>query len=436
MKRILAAFMAIVIFFSILSINAAAEEPSAETSSDSSVLYNLQTKSFIVEKNADDEIFCGFLPRLMICVLLVESGEDLETEITVAENTRKNTPQYSSADIKDGERISLGDLMNAVLVGNSQEASVALAFHLSEDGTLESVIKKINEKAEIIGAENTVFTNVTGYYDSSNPGKTTARDVAIICSYAIELDYILDRSDITFTMLTVDGVTRPLYTRNSMIESASSYYYRRATGLGVSGDTNGGYSAASTILNNNSRFLAVNFSKTGLGYVLTDTVNLLKYALEAYEIREIVAKNAPVTEVEVRLGRDADYAVLYAENSVTASLPKSAEDEDIVLQFEDFASQITAPVEPGDSYGFAVYYYNDTEVGRTRLIARTTINLDLIAYYSDEIGNLFKNPLLWAAIIVVIILLVTYLIMSNISKSNKNKDEKIRRKNRIHGKIK
>ena len=93
MKRILAAFMAIVIFFSILSINAAAEEPSAETSSDSSVLYNLQTKSFIVEKNADNEIFCGFLPRLMICVLLVESGEDLETEITVAENTRKNTPQ-------------------------------------------------------------------------------------------------------------------------------------------------------------------------------------------------------------------------------------------------------------------------------------------------------------------------------------------------------
>ena len=212
MKRILAAFMAIVIFFSILSINAAAEEPSAETSSDSSVLYNLQTKSFIVEKNADNEIFCGFLPRLMICVLLAESGEDLETEITVAENTRKNTPQYSSADIKDGERISLGDLMNAVLVGNSQEASVALAFHLSEDGTLESVIKKINEKAEIIGAENTIFTNVTGYYDSSNPGKTTARDVAIICSYAIELDYILVRSDITFTMLTVDGVTRPLYT--------------------------------------------------------------------------------------------------------------------------------------------------------------------------------------------------------------------------------
>lgn len=436
MKKIISVLLAVILIFSLFAHPVFAEEFSSETKSDCSVLYNLQTKTFLVEKNADAEIFCGFLPRLMVCILLVESKENLDTEITVAESTRKNTPQYSSADIRDGDKITLGDLMNAVLVGNSQEASVALAFHLSEDGTLSSVVDKINEKAKSIGAENTVFTNVTGYYDKGNPGKTTARDAAIICTYALGLDYILDRSDITFTMLKVNGTTKPLYTRNSMIETSSSYYYKRATGLAVSGDTAGGFAAASTILNNNSRFLALNFSKTGLGYVLSDTVSLLRYALEAYEVRKLTDKNAPVTEVKVRLGSDADYAMLYAESEVKASLPKNITDEDITVEFEDFESEITAPVESGSAYGFAVYYYNGEEIGRTKLIARTSIKRDLVAYYSDEIAGLFKNPLLWVAVAVVIILLTVFLVMSRISKNKKTKDEKIRRSSRVHGKLK
>lgn len=420
---------------SLFTVSPNAEELSSDTLSEGSVLYNLQTKSFLLEKNADKEIFCGFLPRLTVCILLTESGENLETEITVEKSTRANTPQYSSADIKDGDRISLGDLMTAVLIGNSQEAAVAIAFHLSEDGTLDSFIKKMNEKAKEIGAVNTVFTNVTGYNDKNKPSKTTLRDAAAICSYAIGLDYILDRSDTAYTLLTVNGTSRPLYTKNSLVESSSAYYYRRATGLAVSGDNSGGYTAASTILNNNSRFLALNYSDK-LDSALSDTIKLLKYAIEAYEIRDIINKNSPITEVGVKLGKDSDYVVLYSDSDVKVSLPKTVKDEEIAVQYEDVPPVISAPVESGTAYGFAVYYYNGVEIGRTTLTARTNITLDLIAYYTEEISSLFKNPLLWVAIGVVILLLLLYLIASNISKSNKKKKEKTKRKDRVHGKLK
>ena len=99
-------------------------------------------------------------------------------------------------------------------------------------------------------------------------------------------------------------------------------------------------------------------------------------------------------------------------------------------------SVISAPVESGTPYGFAVYYYNDVEIGRTTLTARTDIALDLIAYYTEEISSLFKNPLLWVAIGVVLFLLIVYLIVSKISQSNKTKREKSKRKDRIHGKLK
>ena len=194
MKKISAFFLALVLTVCLFTLPISAEELSAETASDGSVLYNVQTQTFLVEKNADDEIFCGFLPRLVLAIMLTESKADLEEVIAVPSGTRAQTPQFSSADLKDGDKISLGDLISAMLIGNSQEASVAVALYMS-DGNLSSIIAQMNEKAKTVGAENTVFTNVTGYNDRQNPAKTTLRDVVKICTYALTVDGILDRSE-------------------------------------------------------------------------------------------------------------------------------------------------------------------------------------------------------------------------------------------------
>lgn len=434
MKKISAFFLALVLTVCLFTLPISAEELSAETASDGSVLYNVQTQTFLVEKNADDEIFCGFLPRLVLAIMLTESKADLEEVIAVPSGTRAQTPQFSSADLKDGDKISLGDLISAMLIGNSQEASVAVALYMS-DGNLSSIIAQMNEKAKTVGAENTVFTNVTGYNDRQNPAKTTLRDVVKICTYALTVDGILDRSDIAYTLLTVNGITRPLYTKNSMVESSSVYYYKRATGLAVSGDANSGFVAVSTVLNNNSRFLAVNYSKNSLSNAFTDTVKLLRYSLEAYEVRELVKKNDPVTEVTVRLGKDSDFMVLYAEEGIKVSLPKTAKAEDIKVSYEEIPDDIKAPISSGDAFGYAVYRYNGVEIGRTELISRTNISVDLIAHYTDEIAGLFKNPLLWIAIVAVLVLLATYLFLAGASRRKRNKDDKIKKKRRVHGKL-
>lgn len=435
LKKNVAFLLALVLLFGLFSPITLFAETAIETSSDCSVLYNVQTETFLIEKNADEIISCGFLPRLLLAVMLTESNADLNEVIEIPSGTRANTPQYSSADLKDGDKISLGDLISAMLVGNSQEAAIAVALYLSESGSLSDIISQMNEKAKEIGAKNTIFTNVTGYYDRQNPSKTTLRDVTVICTYAISVDGILDRSDIAYTLLTVNGVTRPLYTRNSMIESSSDYYYKRATGLAVSGDTRGGFTAASTVLNNNSRFIAINYSKTGLGSVLVDTVNMLKYSLEAYEIKTLAKKNDPITEIPVSLGKNSDFAVLYAESDVKVSLPKTVEDDEVEVKFEELPENVKAPISAGDAFGYAVYTYNGVEIGRTALIARSSIDLDLIAHYTDEIATLFKNPLFWIAIVVVVLLLIIYLMLSTISKRNRNKDEKIKKKRRVHGKL-
>ena len=434
LKKIFAFFLAVLLTVCLFTPVISAEELSAETASDCSVLYNVQTQTFLIEKNADTEIFCGFLPRLLLAVMLTESKADLEEVIEIPSGTRANTPQYSSADLKDGDKISLGDLISAMLIGNSQEAAVAVGLYMS-DGNLSSIIAQMNEKAKTVGAENTVFTNVTGYNDKQNPSRTTLRDIVKICTYALSVDGILDRSDIAYTLLTVNGVTRPLYTKNSLVESSSAYYYKRATGLAVSGDSNSGFAVVSTVLNNNSRFLSVNYSKTSFSSALTDTVKLLKYSLEAYEVRELVKKNEPLTEVDVRLGKDSDFMVLYAETGIKVSLPKTAKDEDIKVTYEEIPDDIKAPINAGDAFGYAVYRYNDVEIGRTKLISRTSISVDLIAHYTDEIAGLFKNPLLWVAIVAVLALLVTYLFLVNASKRRKNKDDKIKKKRRVHGKL-
>ena len=192
----------------------------------------------------------------MTCVLLAESGQDLETEITVPNQVNALTKQRSSAELTEGDAISLSDLMTAVLVGNAQEAAYAIALYLS-DGNINAFIEQMNMRAAELGAADTVFTEPAGYYEEGTSAKTTAIDAAKIAAQAATFDAILSKSNIATANLTVNGKKRILYTRNAIIDQNDESFSPKASGLSVHGDTRIGSSMVSTNNSTGSRFIAV-----------------------------------------------------------------------------------------------------------------------------------------------------------------------------------
>ena len=79
--------------------------------------------------------------------------------------------------------ISLRDLMKCVLVSNAQECAVAIATTIA--GNVNDFVSQMNIRAAELGATNTTFTNVTGYYTEGTRQLTTVRDIAKIITHCL-----------------------------------------------------------------------------------------------------------------------------------------------------------------------------------------------------------------------------------------------------------
>lgn len=430
-RRFFAAIAAFIICLSVILVPFSAEqtEEGLQIVAEKGIIVNMETGTVLFDKGANDIVFCGFLPRLMTCILLVESGIPLDTVITVHEKTKSLTPQMSSAGIVGGDRISLGDLMNAVLVCNSQEAAVAIALHLS-GGDMYSFYQRMNAKAQSLGATSTNFANVTGYYSGSALNYTTPHDAALIACHALSLDYIIERANLRYADLRVNGKTKKVYTRNSLIDSSSTYYYRRASGLALYGDANVGSSMVSMTEDKGVRFVCVAISSSGISQTYADMKEMLVFAINEYQYFTIVQKNAPVREIPVQLGKNRDYVVVTTDKEIAISLPKSADMKD-VQNIVDIPSELTAPIRKGDVIGKMTVMYDGQFVGEVNLIAQTTIELDVVAQYTKYITDFFSNKYFIATAITLLLIIVFYIILAQLVNSKKKRRAQSENRTRV-----
>jgi len=407
----------------------AEEEKRFDVTAPFAIITNPDTGTVLYEKNADYSVFCGFLPRLMTCIMLVESGIDLETKIQITKEMSVVTHDQSSADLRTGDKISLYDLMQCILVSNSQEAAIAIATTLG--GSVSQFVVNMNLRAREIGAENTSFTNVTGQYTSTTKQSTTVKDIATICTHALTLDYIEDISNYRYVEISVNGRTRQLFTKNSLVDKNSTYYYKKASGLCISGSSTAGYALASVTEVKTTRILSVAVTYDTIGSVYEDVTSMLKYSLEEYAIRTLIQKNAPVSEIPVVFGKERDTLILVAENTVTASLPSSVKDDEIVVTVV-VPDDVNAPVEKGTPLGTVTYEFEGRNYGTVNLIAQSDISLDIVAQYTAKINGFFTNKYVVAAIVLILAIIVFYSVVLFAAAKKQKRKEQSRKRDRIN----
>lgn len=403
------------------------EEMSFDFGAEYAAVVNAETGRVLYGKNEETQVYCGFLPRVMTCILLLEHGSDLSETVTLSSEVRSNTPQVSSAKLGTGDSISLYDLMRCVLVANSQEAAVAIALHLAD--SLPSFVAKMNMRAKELGAEHTHFTNVHGYYSTGTAQTTTMTDAAHILAHAITLDSFVDVTKEKYIKITVNGKERGLYTRNSMIDSGSSYYDKKANGLVVYGDTRIGAGVASMVTDKKITMIAVSATNGTISSLYPHMSELLDYALSEYSYKTLITASAPVCEIPVRFGKERDYVVLAAADTISAPLPRSIAPAD-VTQLVESAQLVEAPVEKGTVLGTLTLVHDGIVYGTTDLVAQSTVTVDVIATYTERINALFGNGILWLILIGLLVLLLLYIFFTymknrkKIRKSLSKPDEK------------
>ena len=155
---------------------------------ESAVLMDGLTGQVLYEQNPALRIPPASFVKVMTLYLVYDAirAGQLKTDdlVTVSERAWKRAWKTDSSKmfIKVGERVKVEDLMKGVAIASGNDACVALAEHLS--GSEEAFVSKMNEKAKLLGLNDSQFKNSDGM--PADGQYITAMDMANLSRRYIE----------------------------------------------------------------------------------------------------------------------------------------------------------------------------------------------------------------------------------------------------------
>ncbi len=136
------------------------------------------TGDVLFEQNADEPRPPASITKILTALVILERGR-LDDTVVVSQ-TAANTGGFRLG-LRRGQRISLRDLLPAILIRSANDAAEAAAEHVGHG--LAGFVEMMNAKAQELGMLHSQFRNPHGL---DEPGHyTTARDMAILTRAAM-----------------------------------------------------------------------------------------------------------------------------------------------------------------------------------------------------------------------------------------------------------
>lgn len=146
----------------------------------SAILIEQKTGRVLYEKKAHEPQRIASITKIMTAIIAIESG-DLTDRVKISKQASR--AEGSSIYLKPGEEVTLEDLVYGLMLRSGNDAAVAIAEHVG--GSLEGFVYLMNEKAQQLGMENTMFANPHGL-DDHEDHYSTAYDMALLTRYAMQ----------------------------------------------------------------------------------------------------------------------------------------------------------------------------------------------------------------------------------------------------------
>ena len=164
-------------------------------------------------KQVHKQVLPASTTKVMTALLVLEK---LPLNKTVSFSSRATRVQPSKLYARPGEKFKVRDLLYAILLKSSNDASVALAEAVA--GSEWKFVQMMNKRARQLGARHTRFANSNGL-PSKERQYTTAYDMYLIFREAIKKDFFKQAVRIKHKTIrsTSSGRTFKLRSHNKML---------------------------------------------------------------------------------------------------------------------------------------------------------------------------------------------------------------------------
>ena len=318
--------------------------PAGAVSARSAAVMDPISGRLLYEKDSSRQSLIASTTKIMTALLVCERCNVLDQMLIPKEAVGI---EGSSMYLKEGERLSVQELLYGLMLSSGNDAAVALALYCC--GSTEEFANLMNDKARSLGMKQTHFENPNGL-DARNH-YSTARDLAVLASYAME-NPIFEK---TVSTKTVTIGTRCLRNHNKLL-----WLYPGADGVKTGFTKAAGRILVSSATKNRRRLIAVTINDPD---DWRDHGALLDNGFSDYNSQRIVTVGDCVGYRESASGNPSKVAVLAAENFVY-SVSKE-ENPQLLLPGSGF---IYAPVAEGADAGYAYVLLSGKAVGKIPVV--------------------------------------------------------------------
>ena len=305
------------------------------------LLIEQQTGQLLFEQNAREALAPASLTKLMDLLLIFEALEDgtLTMDQTLTCSAYAKTMGGSEIWLKEGEQMTVEDLLKALIVASANDAAVVFAEALA--ATEETFVQRMNEKAQELGLVNTHYVNCTGFDEDGH--YTCAQDVATL---ARELMVRYSEQIIPFSTIWMDslrGGTSQLVNTNKLVR-----HYAGATGLKTGTTSKAGHNLSATAERGGLAFVAVI-----LGCETTDerfggARKMLDYGFANYSVYTPQVDTDALPSVPVLHG--VSESTIPVADEIRPILLRKGQEKQVTCTTE-MAADLEAPVYEGQVIG-------------------------------------------------------------------------------------
>lgn len=312
----------------------------------------------IYDYNMHEKLRPASVTKIMSLLLIMEaldSGKiQLTDKIPCTEDAAKMGGSQIWLDVR--ETLTVEEMLKAICVVSANDCVVAMADYL--EGSQDAFVKKMNQKAQELGMNDTTFKNCHGIDEDGH--LTSAYDIAIMSR-----ELLMNHPSITkYTTIWMDSLRdgkSSLVNTNKLVRN-----YNGCTGLKTGSTSIALYNLSASATRNNLSLIAVVLKAPTPAIRFSNAQKLLDYGFSNYTVTSFGKKGDVIKSVEIKKGTTSSIDAILESDADVLMSNGSSKDITQEIKLDD---TFTAPILEGQKLGEVEFSINGNVVSTVNLVA-------------------------------------------------------------------
>ena len=332
------------------------------------------TQTIVYARRAAQRRQIASTTKMMTALVVVERASLDDVMVTVPYNA---APAESVAGFRAGERVTVRDLLRALMITSANDAAMTLAVRVA--GSESAFVKLMNQRARSLGLDDTSYDNPVGLDGENN--YSSATDLVRLAFELRKNRFLRDLMDQGFVRLASGSRPRTFVNRNTLVRSVPEVngvktgHTSRAGYLLVGSATRGGVTILTAVLGEPSEAARDR-----------DSLALLRYGLSKFRVITAVRDGDRLTAIPLSFRGDETVSAV-ADRTIkrTVNSPDA-----IRVGVTDVPKAVDGPLKQGARVGTVVVFDGGRIVSRTPLVTARAVDA---ASFTDRLRTWLTRPL-------------------------------------------